>query len=107
LFNEVKEQARDMTIWLEYGPTLYKRVYDDIELNFVCGLIEGEIYSFMSDADREEHTRCVADTAHTAAYEMMISRGWRKRASKATAYSSNKITASVDTVQDAVEHETN
>jgi hypothetical protein len=104
LFNEVKQQARDMTIWLEHGPS-YKRVHDDVELYFACGLISQEIDSFVLDEDREEHKRCVADTAHTAAYEQMLARGYRKRTCKLTAYNSRNSTDSVNMVQDGAEHE--
>lgn len=65
----IRRFDKAVPIWLEYGPNLYQPINNDCELKFACHLIEGDIESTMSDADREQHQRDLADYAHTKEYE--------------------------------------
>jgi hypothetical protein len=69
LFRMTREQSRNSSVWFEYGPNLYEPIQNDIELRFVCHMIEGDIDSFQSDQDREQNKRDLADLAHTNSYE--------------------------------------
>ena len=72
LFKLTRDQSRNSTVWLEYGPNLYQPIKTDHELRFTCQMMEGEIDSYMPQEDREQNNRDVADAIHTHNYEMSI-----------------------------------
>jgi hypothetical protein len=72
LFKLTRDQSRNSTVWLEYGPNLYQPIKNDYELRFACQMMEGEIDSYMPQEDREQNSRDVADAIHTHSYEMSI-----------------------------------
>jgi len=79
LFRLAREPNKHTQLWFEYGPNLFKSIDTDHELRFVCHLIEGDIDSNMSEADREQHDRDVRDSTHTDRFEASQLRNRRSR----------------------------
>lgn len=82
LFRTIRLLNKSTPVWLEYGPNLYQPINTDHELRFACQLVEGDIESYMSSEDQEEHRRTILDQVHTREYENMTTRARRPRKDK-------------------------
>jgi hypothetical protein len=101
LFKITREKSRNSTIWFEYGPNLYQPINTDQELRFCCHMLEGDIDSCMSEEDREQNRRDLADTVHTNSFENSL-RGRRPRVSHKLPYKRESVVEEQDT--DAIQY---
>jgi len=83
LFKIAREQGKHTNVYVEFGPNLYQPIHSDIELRFVCSLLEGEIEANFSDDERKLNTAQNDDTDHTDYCNQSILRSARKKSHRA------------------------